>query len=136
MFVGIAVGENLAGPVTDRGSGAFGQLVLGFLLGCLVLLLGRRLGSTAAGLGAALAWVVAPWLADRLTGPAPMARSLITLLAVGLVWQFVMVMWLVRREQGTLRWSVVREALWLKPPTSPKTGRVGGRVWLTTLPSK
>jgi membrane protease YdiL (CAAX protease family) len=37
-------------------------------------------------------------------------------------------------KQRTLRWSVVREALWLRRPRSPRTGRVGGRVWLMAIP--
>ena len=41
---------------------------------------------------------------------------------------------LVRREQGTLRWSVVKEALWLRAPVSPRTGRRGGRLWLLLVP--
>jgi membrane protease YdiL (CAAX protease family) len=77
-----------------------------------------------------LAWVVAPLVADRLTGPGAFARALIASMTVGLVWQFVLVVVLVRREQGTLRWSVVREALWLRSPRHPRTGRRGGRLWL------
>jgi membrane protease YdiL (CAAX protease family) len=77
-----------------------------------------------------LAWVVAPLVAGELSGPAPLARALIAALTAGLVWQFVLVAILVRREQGTLRWPVVREALWLRAPTSPRTGRRGGRLWL------
>jgi uncharacterized protein len=53
---------------------------------------------------------------------------------VGLVWQFVLVMILVRREQGTLRWAVLRDALWLRAPRSPRTGRRGGRTWLIVIP--
>jgi membrane protease YdiL (CAAX protease family) len=52
------------------------------------------------------------------------------MMLVGLVWQCALVLVLVRREQGTLRPSVLREALWLRRPTSPKTGRRGGRLWL------
>jgi uncharacterized protein len=77
-----------------------------------------------------LAWVVAPLVADRLSGPGALARALIAALAAGLIWQFVLVLVLVRREQGTLRWPVVREALWLRAPRDPRTGRRGGRVWL------
>jgi uncharacterized protein len=77
-----------------------------------------------------LAWVVTPLVADRLEGPGALARALIACLTVGLVWQFVLVVALVRREQGTLRWSVVREALWLRAPRDPRSGRRGGRVWL------
>lgn len=55
-------------------------------------------------------------------------------LTIGLVWQFVLVLALVRREQGSLRWPVVRDALWLRSPRSPRSGRDGGRVWLVLLP--
>jgi uncharacterized protein len=85
---------------------------------------------------AVLAWVVAPGLADRFTGDGhvPMAKALIVSLAIGMVWQFVLVAILVAREQGTLRWPTVREALWLRSPRSPRSGRVGGRVWLIVIP--
>ncbi len=83
-----------------------------------------------------LAWLVAPALADRLAGPGyvPMVKAMFVCLTLGLVWQFVLVMVLVRREQGSLRWSVLRDALWLRSPRSPKSGRVGGRVWLVLVP--
>jgi len=48
--------------------------------------------------------------------------------------QFVLVMALVRREQGNLRWTTVRDALWLRRPQSPKDGRIGGRTWLIVIP--
>jgi membrane protease YdiL (CAAX protease family) len=84
----------------------------------------------------ALAWLVAPPLADRLGGEGnvPMAKALLITLLAGLVWQFVLVAVLVAREQGTLRWSVVRQALWLRSPESPKSGRRGGRLWLIVIP--
>ena len=85
---------------------------------------------------AALAWLVAPAIADRLSGAGsvPMVKALIGTLAAGLMWQFVLVAILVGREQRTLRWSTVREALWLRSPRSPATGRVGGRLWLIVIP--
>jgi membrane protease YdiL (CAAX protease family) len=85
---------------------------------------------------AALAWLVAPALEDRFAGDGnvPMAKALIASLTVGLVWQFVLVAVLVGREQRTLRWSTIREALWLRSPRSPRSGRIGGRVWLILIP--
>ena len=85
---------------------------------------------------AVLAWLVAPVLADRFAGDGhvPMAKALIVSLAIGMVWQFILVATLVRREQRTLRWSTVREALWLRSPRSPRSGRSGGRVWLVVIP--
>ena len=83
---------------------------------------------------ATLAWVVAPWLAGRLGGPVALARALLALLTVGLIWQFVLVMLLIHRERGSLRWAVLKDALWLQAPRSPTTGRVGGRLWLVLIP--
>jgi membrane protease YdiL (CAAX protease family) len=82
----------------------------------------------------ALAWLVAPWLAHHLDGPAALPRALILMLTAGLVWQFLLVLGLVYREQRSLRWSVLKDALWLHAPRSPKTGRRGGRAWLITIP--
>src|SRR6266508_685776 len=59
---------------------------------------------------AALAWIMTPFLADRIGGPIALTQALIIALTAGLVWQFVLVLSLVQREQGTLRWRVVRES--------------------------
>ncbi|HEU0247532.1 MAG TPA: CPBP family intramembrane glutamic endopeptidase [Gaiellaceae bacterium] len=85
---------------------------------------------------AALAWLVAPALEGRFAGDGnvPLAKALIASLTVGLVWQFVLVAILVGREQRSLRWSTIREALWLRSPRSPRSGRIGGRVWLIVIP--
>jgi membrane protease YdiL (CAAX protease family) len=83
---------------------------------------------------AVLAWIVAPTLADQLSGGNTLTRSLLITLTGGLIWQGVLVAILVRREQGTLRFGVIRDALWLRAPRSPKTGRRGGRLWLIVIP--
>jgi uncharacterized protein len=80
-----------------------------------------------------LAWIVAPWLRDQLGGDDPFAEALLICITAGLIWQFVLVLILVRRELGGLQWSRVREALWLLPPRDPKTGREGGKVWWWAL---
>jgi membrane protease YdiL (CAAX protease family) len=85
---------------------------------------------------AALAWLVAPAVADRLTGEGyvPMVKAMSVCLMVGLIWQFMLVMALVHHEQRSLRWSTLREALWLRSPRSPRSGRTGGRIWLVLIP--
>lgn len=85
---------------------------------------------------AALAWLVAPVLAARLSGEGqlPLAKALFITLTVGLVWQFILVVILVGREQGSFRWSTIRQALWLRSPRSPRSGRSGRRVWLIAVP--
>src|SRR5918994_2652879 len=80
-----------------------------------------------------LAWIVAPWLRDQLGGDEPLAQALLICITAGLVWQFVLVLVLIRRELGGLQWSRVRDALWLRPPRDPKTGRVGGKAWWWAL---
>lgn len=83
-----------------------------------------------------LAWVVAPAIKDSFSGAGnlPLMKALLIVLTAGLIWQFVLVVGLVWFEQRTLRWSVVREALWLRSPRSPKTGKTGGRLWLLLIP--
>jgi membrane protease YdiL (CAAX protease family) len=81
-----------------------------------------------------LAWVLAPWLGDRLGGDEPLAEALLICLGAGLIWQFVLVAILIRHELGGLQWPRVRDALWLRAPRDPNTGRVGGKVWLWVLP--
>jgi membrane protease YdiL (CAAX protease family) len=83
---------------------------------------------------AVLAWVIAPWLAHRFDGPTAVPRALILSVTIGLVWQFLLVMFLVYREQRSLRWRVLKDALWLHAPTRPKTGRRGGKAWLVLIP--
>ena len=81
-----------------------------------------------------LAWIAAPLLAGAAGGPSALPRSLLLMITVGMVWQCVLTLILVYREQRTLRWSVIREVLWLRAPRSPKTGRRGGRMWLAVPP--
>ncbi|MGZ4416053.1 MAG: CPBP family intramembrane glutamic endopeptidase [Gaiellaceae bacterium] len=91
--------------------------------------------SAALPMGA-LAWLVAPALKDSFagTGSVQMVKALIVCFTAGMIWQFVLVAALLRREQGTLRWTTTREALWLRSPQSPRSGRVGGRIWLILVP--
>jgi membrane protease YdiL (CAAX protease family) len=81
-----------------------------------------------------LAWIVAPWLGGQLGGRDPFIEALLICFNVGLLWQLVLVLILVRREQGSLARSRVRDALWLRAPRDPKTGRVGKKVWWWVLP--
>ena len=83
---------------------------------------------------AILAWVVAPLLARTLSGPTALPRALILCLTIGLIWQFVLVLIVVRREQGSLRWPVVKAALWLNAPVSPRTGTSRKRLWWLVVP--
>jgi uncharacterized protein len=83
-----------------------------------------------------LMWVVAPALADAFAGAGdvPMFKAIMITLTGALIWQFVLVVALVGLEQRSLRWSTLREALWLRSPRSPRSGRIGGRLWLIVIP--
>ena len=96
----------------------------------------RVLGTWAAAAlpMAALAWVVAPWLAGTFEGPSAWFRAIILTLTAGLAWQFVLVLVLVRQEQGSLARPVLKQALWLRAPRSQRTGRRGGRLWWVLVP--
>ena len=83
-----------------------------------------------------LAWIVAPALEDSFggAGNVPMLKALLLLLTAGMIWQFALVVGLVWFEQRSLRWSTLRAALWLRSPRSPRSGRVGGKLWLILIP--
>ena len=83
---------------------------------------------------AALFWVLGPLLARTLDGPGALTRALLLVATAGLAWQFLLVLILVHREQGSLRWAVLKDALWLHAPRSPRTGRRGRWTWLVVIP--
>lgn len=90
------------------------------------------LATVPMGLGA---WVVAPMLAARWDDGLGLLRGLLIALTLGLAWQAVIVAVSVHREQGSLRWPVVRDALWLNAPTNPKSMRSSRRVWWMLIPA-
>src|SRR5512143_1803719 len=79
---------------------------------------------------ALLGWVVAPALA--VGGRPGFERQAV--LGAGLVWQFLLVLILIRLEAGNLRWSTLRERLWLRTPRDPTTGAPRRRLWLWLIP--
>jgi len=84
---------------------------------------------------AILGWVVAPALApDFTSNPIGAGAIRVGALSVGLIWQFVLAMIIVYREEGDLHWSTIRRRLWLNRPRDPKTGESRGRLWLWLIP--
>ena len=75
-----------------------------------------------------LAWVVAPAVAGAGATRQHFVVALIGALTAGLVWQFVRVPAMVVREQRTLRWPVLREALWLEPPSDRRAAAATGSI--------
>jgi uncharacterized protein len=93
-----------------------------------------KIWAAAAVPMAILAWVGAPLLAQAFPGPTALPQALILCLGAGMIWQFVLVLIVVRREQGSLRWPVVKAALWLNGPISPRTGKRDNRLWWMVIP--
>jgi membrane protease YdiL (CAAX protease family) len=84
---------------------------------------------------AVLGWVVFPLLApDAGSDPLGAGVTRMVLLMAGLIWQFVLSMLIVRREEGDLRWATVKRRLRLNAPRAPATGEPRRRLWLWVAP--
>jgi membrane protease YdiL (CAAX protease family) len=82
-----------------------------------------------------LGWIFTPLLApDFESDPLAFGVTRIVLLALGLVWLFVLSMILVRQEEGDLRWVTVKRRLRLNAPREPATGQPRARLWLWVVP--
>src|SRR3954451_10441246 len=99
--------------------------------------LGRILGiwALAAVPMGVLSWIIFPLASpDFNSDPLGFAVTRIVLLALGLVWLFVLSMIIVRREAGDLRWATVKRRLRLNAPRDPATGQPRARLWLWVVP--
>ncbi|TDO45109.1 CAAX prenyl protease-like protein [Kribbella sp. VKM Ac-2527] len=74
-----------------------------------------------------LAWLVAPALAGHGASEKRFAVSLLVALTLGLLWQAVLVLFLVIRERRDPSWTSLRDRLWLRSPHTAT--RRGGRLW-------
>ena len=77
-----------------------------------------------------LGWVVAPALSAGSPNPGMVRLAVLT---VGLIWQFILVLILLAREPGGLRWRNVWQRLWLLPP-SDSGGKTDRRLWWWLIP--
>ena len=99
--------------------------------------LGRILGiwALAAVPMGILSWIIFPAVSpDFNSDPLEFGVTRIVLLALGLVWLFVLSMIIVRREEGDLRWATVKRRLRLNAPRDPATGQPRARLWLWVVP--
>ena len=82
-----------------------------------------------------LGWIAFPLLApDVGSDPLGAGVTRLVLLALGLVWLFVLSMIIVYREEGDLRWRTVKWRLRLNTPRDPRTDRPRARLWLWVIP--
>ena len=80
-----------------------------------------------------LAWLVYPALRQ---GLAAMDAGLLwmKLALLGLIWQFVLSILILYREEGDMRISTIRRRFWLNNPISPRTGQKDNRLWWLLIP--
>ena len=78
-------------------------------------------------------WLVYPILRR---GLAPIDGGVLwmRLLIIGLVWEFVLSMLILYREEGNIRISTIRRRFRLNNPVSPRTGRTDNRLWWLLIP--
>ena len=74
-----------------------------------------------------LAWVVAPAIIPFI--PLPAGITFWLLMIAGMAWQFVVSLVIIYRELGTLRWSAIRQRVWLQTPRDPKTDQPDAKLW-------
>ena len=80
-----------------------------------------------------LGWVAYPALSKGLsTTDAGLMR--LRLLTIGLIWQFVLSMIILYREEGNIRLRTIRNRFWLNNPISPKTGEKNKKLWWWIIP--
>lgn len=73
-------------------------------------------------------WVVTPAFAD---GPYDTVVLATVTLAAGLIWQFVLALLILRREEGSIGRAAMVRRLWLQVPRDPVNGRPRKRLlWL------
>jgi membrane protease YdiL (CAAX protease family) len=80
-----------------------------------------------------LSWVAYPAMS---AGLPPLDAGLLrmNLLAVGLIWQFVLAMIILYREEGNIRLSTIRRRFWLNHPVSAKSGEIKKSLWWWIIP--
>jgi len=80
-----------------------------------------------------LGWLVYPALSVNLPNlEAGLLRM--KLMAIGLIWQFVLAMLVVYHEEGNLRLSTIRRRFWLTHPVSARTGKTKKILWWWIIP--
>jgi CAAX protease family protein len=80
-----------------------------------------------------LGWMIYPALSQNLSAvDAGLLRM--KLLTVGLIWQFVLSMLILYREEGNMRIETIRRRFRLNNPVSSKTGQKNNWLWWLLIP--
>jgi uncharacterized protein len=82
---------------------------------------------------AVLAFVVAPVIMPRTTLHPGLVYWM--LIVVGMMWQFVVSLAILRHELGGLHWPSIKKRIWLNLPRDPRTGKPRRALFLWTVPA-
>jgi uncharacterized protein len=80
-----------------------------------------------------LGWVAYPAMSVGLP-PVDAGLLRMKLLTVGLIWQFVLAMLILYREEGDIRLGTISRRFWLNHPVSAKTGEAKKSLWWWIVP--
>ena len=80
-----------------------------------------------------LGWLAYPAMSAGLP-PVDAGLLRMKLLTVGLIWQFVLAMIILYREEGNIRLSTISRRFWLNHPVSAKTGETKKALWWWIIP--
>jgi membrane protease YdiL (CAAX protease family) len=76
-------------------------------------------------------WIVAPFF-SKVMGNIGIARM--AAITIGLIWQFVLVLILLYKENHNISWKIIKAGLWLNQPNIPRTNKKMKLLWLILLP--
>ena len=80
-----------------------------------------------------LAFFVAPALATRFDwNPLLLVWEL---MICGMIWQFIVSMWILYRELDEFTWSTIKKRIWLQKPQNPKTGKTSYTYFWWLIPA-
>ena len=82
------------------------------------------------------AFVVTPAVISYFSIPSSIPAFLVfwPFMILGLVWQFILSLIIVRQETGQLSWQSMKERMWYTTPRDPKTGKASNRLFVWALP--
>ncbi|MCL4860850.1 MAG: CPBP family intramembrane metalloprotease [Caldilineaceae bacterium] len=80
-----------------------------------------------------LGWVAYPALSAGLP-PVDAGLLRMKLLTTGLIWQFVLAMIILYREEGNIRLDTISSRFWLNHPVSASTGKTKKALWWWIIP--
>jgi uncharacterized protein len=82
---------------------------------------------------ALLAWVVGPALIPHTSLHPGLVHWM--LMVVGMMWQFVVSLIVLRHELGSLHWPALKKRIWLNLPRDPGTGKPRKVLFLWAIPA-